>query len=43
MTLTIEDLRGKTVEEAMQLGADITSPAQKEARKKTLRTCLKSF
>ncbi|PFE66065.1 helix-turn-helix transcriptional regulator [Bacillus thuringiensis] len=33
MILTIEDLRGKTVEEAMQLGADITSPAQKEARK----------
>ncbi|OSX98789.1 hypothetical protein [Bacillus nitratireducens] len=34
MTLaTIEDLRGKTIEEAMQLGADITSPAQKEARK----------
>ncbi|MCP1166774.1 hypothetical protein NKS31_27940 [Bacillus sp. 1813sda1] len=30
---TIEDLRGMTVEEAMEVGADITSPAQKAARK----------
>ncbi|MDA1793761.1 hypothetical protein ACRS8Y_26235 [Bacillus paranthracis] len=31
--LTIDELRGMTVEEAMSHGADVTSPAQKEARK----------
>ncbi|PHB24061.1 hypothetical protein [Bacillus toyonensis] len=31
--LTINELRGMTVEEALLSGADVTSPAQKEARK----------
>ena len=31
--LTIDELRGMSVKEAILLGADVISPAQKEARK----------